>query len=73
MAAATKPDFVVPPGDGEYITDGTRLAQVCGLDAKGDFILEDCKTDEQFTVTPDDLTEEWVTAAEFERKKKRKA
>lgn len=76
MATAAKPPQIVEiPSDGAYLTDGVRLAQVSGLDVKGQFILSDCGSncDQEaalLVVPPHELMERWMTVEEFARRKR---
>lgn len=45
--------------EGVYLHDGSRLAEMVGLDAKGKFLLEDCAANVLITVDRKTLIEEW--------------
>lgn len=70
-AAGAERKIEVPAAEGQYLTDGKRLAQMVGLDDEGNFLLEDSAkpSDMPLVVTPPDLTEKWMTVEAFAKRR----
>lgn len=77
MSAVALVPGSVAPATGAYLTDGKRLAQMAGVDAKGMFMLEDCgkPADEVhlIVVPAQEFLKGWLTVEAYARRKRARA